>query len=169
MSLTRRTVIQLRVLLVAISLGFLGVAVRDHLSGVNAERWPTTEGRVLESYVVHGGGGDLFDTMTPIINYEYHVAGKKYVASTVQIGDYLPWAAARVKAYPQTRQVRVYYDPKNPQRAVLDPAYPLSAVVTFTVMGVISLLCALYIKAIHKFLLELLIPRAGKPGYGSDI
>src|ERR671937_1720007 len=125
MSLTRRTAIGLRLLLVAISFGFFGVAVRDHLTGVNAENWPATEGTVLESYVVYGGGGDRFDTMTPIVNYAYHVAGQTYVDSSVRIGDYLPWAPARVKAYPPTKHVRVYYDPKNPKRAVLDPAYPL--------------------------------------------
>ena len=92
MSLMRRGVIALRLLLVAISFGFFAVAVRDHLTGANAEKWLATEGTVLESYVVRGGGGDLFDTMTPIVNYEYHVAGKRYVASSVLIGDYLPWA-----------------------------------------------------------------------------
>ena len=165
----RRAVLGLRLLLVAISSGLFAFAVRDHLTAADAEKWPATEGKVVESFVVRGGGGDLFDTMTPIVNYEYEVAGKRYVASSVLIGDYLPWGPARVKAYPPAKQVRVYYDPENPQRAVLDPAYPLSAVVTFTAMAIVVLLCALYIDAIRAFLFELLLPRRGKPGYGGDI
>ena len=170
MSLARSTVIAWRVLLVAISLGFLGVATRDHVTGVSAREWLTTEGIVLESYVVRGGGVPAtMTTLMPVVNYQYHVAERRYVASTVRIGDYLPWAPARVQAYPETKRVQVYYDPEKPQRAVLDPAYPLGAVVTFTMMALASFLCALYIRSIHAFFMDFLVPKARKARYGSDI
>ena len=170
MSLARSTVTASRVLLIGIALGFLGIAARDHLIGASAKEWPATEGTVLESYVVRGGGVPAtMDTLTPVVNYEYRVSGKRYVSSTVRIGDYLPWAPARVQAYPEARQVRVYYDPTNPQRAVLDPAYPLSAVVTFIAVALGSLVCALYVRSIHAFFLDFLVPKARKARYGSDI
>ena len=124
----------------------------------------------MESYVIRGGGVPVtMDTLAPIVNYEYRVAGKRHVASAVRIGDYLPWAPARVRAYPKAKQVNVYYDPRDPQHALLDPAYPVAAVVTFILMAIGSLVCALRIRSIYAFFFDFLVPKAPSPRNGSDI
>jgi Protein of unknown function (DUF3592) len=125
------------VMLVGLGLTGYGVvkylALRDRLR--ETAHWLSVQGRVYASRVVqeesYSPGGDIGDpgqrttVYLPEVRFEYRVADREYAAKQVQVGDpvQLSWpdAAERiVRSYPVGRDVTVYYDPADPNRAVLE-------------------------------------------------
>ena len=87
--------------------------------GISSTRWPSVQGRVLYS---HARGGTHPETL---LWYEYSVGNRRFVASDYRNGGnatpFLTVAEAAAKRYPVGRDVPVYYNPRNPQDAVLEP------------------------------------------------
>jgi hypothetical protein len=87
--------------------------------GNSSVRWPSVEGRILYS---HARTGPHPETL---LWYEYHVGNQRYVASNYRNGGNItPFdsvATAAAKRYPVGRTMPVYYDPANPQNALLEP------------------------------------------------
>lgn len=95
--------------------------------------WPTAEGTVLASEVVRERSSSSSTTTTTAgqyvykaeVAYEYEVNGDRYVSNRVQLLDVSSSNDNRARAtrerYNSGDRVRVYYDPKNPERAVLEP------------------------------------------------
>jgi Protein of unknown function (DUF3592) len=87
--------------------------------GISSTRWPSVGGRILFS---HARGGPHPETL---LWYEYHVDKRRYVASNYRNGGnvtpFLKVADAAAKRYPAGRAVPVYYNPRNPQDALLEP------------------------------------------------
>jgi hypothetical protein len=102
-----------------------------------ASRWPAVEGKVIASRVEShrkspgDPGYDFDDTEVsnePLVEYVYHVDGRKYRGRRITIGEKtstyeLETILAR---YPIGTAVTVYYDPANPQTAVLERDFPAS-------------------------------------------
>jgi hypothetical protein len=87
--------------------------------GIDSMRWPSADGRILYS---HARSASRPETL---LWYEYYVANRRYVASMYRNGgNVTPFATvakAAAKRYPVGRVVAVYYDPRNPQNALLEP------------------------------------------------
>jgi hypothetical protein len=87
--------------------------------GYSSLQWPSVEGRILYS---HGRTGPSSETL---LWYEYHVDNHRYVASKYRNGgNVTPFdsvAKAAAKRYPAGRAVPVYYNPRHPQDALLEP------------------------------------------------
>ena len=87
--------------------------------GIISMQWRSVEGRILYS---HARGGPNPETL---LWYEYHVNDRRYLASNYRNGGnatpFLNVAEEAAKRYPQGRVVAVYYDPQNPQNALLEP------------------------------------------------
>jgi hypothetical protein len=87
--------------------------------GSSSLRWPSVEGRILYSRARIGPHPET------LLWYEYHVANQRYVASNYRNGgNVTPFdsvARAAAKRYPVGRAVPVFYDPANPQNALLEP------------------------------------------------
>ena len=87
--------------------------------GISSTQWPSVEGRILYS---HGRGARTPETL---LWYEYYVANRRYLASDYRNGgNVTPFehvAKAAAKRYPVGRAVTVYYNPRNPQDALLEP------------------------------------------------
>ena len=88
--------------------------------------WPTVTGRISSSWAVLEGES---------IKYDYHVDGRTYVGHRVcwsPGGSSTADATAQELAekYPPGRDVTVYYDPKHPSTAVLEPRNMRNALVS---------------------------------------
>lgn len=87
--------------------------------GISSIQWPSVEGRILYS---HARGGSRPETL---LWYEYYVRNRRYLASSYRNGGngtpFLEFAEAAAKRYPVGRAVPVYYNPRNPQDALLEP------------------------------------------------
>lgn len=121
--------------------------------GHGTPNWPKVVGRVLDASVsalVRETPEGLETTFTPIIRYEYAVAGEIYTASRLHFlrsetrTTRSPLEAGRVVArYPENSAMDVFYNPANPKQAALILPEPVAhnAVlfygVTNVVMGVL--------------------------------
>jgi hypothetical protein len=103
-------------------------ALRQH----RAEQFPATTGRVIASYVEEDSHQNKDRTKPPhvfyrpIIRYQYEVGGKIYREGCCRFGrnnsDSDPGPARRLVAeFPVGREMPVYYDPDQPENAVLKP------------------------------------------------
>lgn len=88
--------------------------------------WPTTEGRVLNSQV-SSGTTTIGDWWAPSVKYEYRVGANTFQAGNIRF--YMPMlrdpaaADALRSPYPAGKLVSVSYDPKDPNRSVLEPGF----------------------------------------------
>jgi hypothetical protein len=86
-------------------------------------QWASVEGRVLESNVnsysgSHGRGRRYRLT----VRYEYEVGGLRWVSANSVANGTDPYSIEQIQRsiFPINAKVLVYYDPKDPKRAVLD-------------------------------------------------
>ena len=92
--------------------------------------WPATEGKIVRSWVKTSTSWDSdYRTRTtayyPAVQYEYTVLGKTYTGSRISFGGTAGKstrraAEAALEGYPVGASVTVYYNPHNPQDAVLE-------------------------------------------------
>ncbi|WP_417390617.1 DUF3592 domain-containing protein [Gimesia sp.] len=89
--------------------------------------WPVTTGEVLESKVKsHRSSNSSSSTYAAHVVYRYQIEGKNYESQTVWFGSDVSTsdrslAQNTVKKYPVRQSVNVYYDPRHPEAAVLEP------------------------------------------------
>lgn len=92
-----------------------------------SENWPTTKGVVLQSVVASPRSNTSSDSSyEAVVAYRYQVEGQDYECGTVRLGIDIATsdrglAQNTVQKYPVDKQVLVFYDPKNPAAAVLEP------------------------------------------------
>ena len=96
-------------------------AVRDIWSGHASKRWPTTRARVLSSDY-HLGTSRAGDT-SPLVRYEYLVAGKRYESIRYSFSGKGTGVNAMNIAFQHDEGdlLTVYYDPLHPDRSCLHP------------------------------------------------
>lgn len=86
--------------------------------------WPTVQGMITETDLEFSTDEDG-DTWTPRVAYTYLVNGISYENFTIKFGEtsYGSESTARevLVRYPVGQAVTVYYDPADPDRAVLEP------------------------------------------------
>jgi hypothetical protein len=115
-----------------IGLGMILFA-RSRLRPIRTQRaWPTVNGTVLESSVVHekqpligmverAGSGYY-----PNIKYEYKVGDRSFTSTSfgwIQKGGLTHWEAQRiVDRHKQGQAAPVHYNPANPGETVLEPS-----------------------------------------------
>lgn len=122
------------------TLAFLGVGLYFFVSAVaglftarESVRWPSVEGRVVESKleVWRDSGGSR--QYRPRVSYRYRVGGRAYSSERIEAGESPSGSASRdlaakvLEAYPAGKVVLVQYDPDNPASALLKPGEAGSA------------------------------------------
>lgn len=129
-------------------------SLRRAVLGWRSRRWPTVTGTVDRSEVEYCTVGDLGIAGTPesayqaVIAYVYTVSGAHFRGTQIGFTS-LPVRPTRAEAHNDIRRYRlgsavvVYYDPRRPQRSVLEPGAEPSSVVFGLLSGVaaIGLLC----------------------------
>jgi hypothetical protein len=105
---------------------FLGTVGGWHLiwSAWSSRKWPSTKGTILSRRMTTGSG-ELPLTYHADIRYEYHVNGRRYESGKISYKGYgstnADRASGTLEKYKSVSQVTVYYNPRNPKEAVLDP------------------------------------------------
>lgn len=90
-----------------------------------SQSWPTVEGTILQSQVIHNSGYNQGSTYRAEIVYEYKVRARRYKGKNVCLsydvgtGD-RGRAERRCAQYPVGRAVSVYYNPDKPVDACLE-------------------------------------------------
>src|SRR5579883_2088052 len=87
--------------------------------GAESQRWPTTQGTVIEMRLTDHVDRDGSRDKNVSIRYKYVVAGKEYQGDRIGVGTSYD-AEAAAKKYPERAQVTVYYNPQRPGDAVLE-------------------------------------------------
>ncbi len=93
------------------------------LRGLRSRSWPRVSGEIIVSEVVISRGGRGSKMYAPNVRYAYHVGGRSYEGDRMIYGFtdfYLRRGAeAMIEKYPIGQLVDVYYDPTDPNSAVL--------------------------------------------------
>lgn len=117
-------------LAVGISLIILGVLFSNIPAMIASQNWPSTEGQIVSRTLLgqkfEEYDGDYYTSIEGYITYEYSVDGISYSSSAVNsTGEsYFPYQTAL--KYPEGEAVLVYYNPRDPAKAVLEPGWVLS-------------------------------------------
>ena len=113
------------VFLAVVGLSGLMQAFRAWRRAVAAQHWPIAQGRVTTSTVDKAWTPEKTDYW---IKYEYTVDGHKYTGNTITFGPPIRpnvnKRRAQLSHYAVGKRVPVYYDPHNPERAVLERHIP---------------------------------------------
>lgn len=114
--------------IVALVLGFIGLRQRARVNATKA--WPTVSGQVLHSTVEarrsHSSEGGYSTSYYPVVVYQYQVNGRAYQSNQINAGSPIGRGSQRfveqyvAENYAPGAVVQVYYDPENPQQAVLE-------------------------------------------------
>lgn len=101
--------------------------MRKKVSAVGA--WSTTMGKIVSSELERRKSADnVGSTLYPVIEYSYKVNNKTYQSNVIMAGGYDVGGSGAPKViekYPAGSQVIVYYNPQNPQEAVLEKKSPV--------------------------------------------
>jgi hypothetical protein len=97
----------------------------------HARHWLTASGRVISSKVEsrrRTGVGDTAATLGNFaaVSYEYKVGGRHYTGKRISIGEQAADVGVEIvlDRYPKGAAVDVFYNPANPQQAVLERDLP---------------------------------------------
>lgn len=107
---------------------FIGIiilffGITDSVRDYNDQHWPSTDGVIRSAKIFQSM--DWHNYYAAIL-YDYKVAGFSYSSSRVTFGDF--WyasgrAASVFGRYPQGKSVTVFYNPSDPQIAVLETGF----------------------------------------------
>jgi hypothetical protein len=103
----------------------IGIGWITHRRAQASQAWPMVLGRVMHAGVRVSTGGESGTSYYPDVHYAYDVGGRRYVNGRMVFGGHTASnshnAAQRLAArYAAGSVVQVYYDPANPQDAVLE-------------------------------------------------
>jgi hypothetical protein len=110
------------VIAVAIGAVVYAVQLRQGLRADASKKWPTAPGAVTASALEKSPEGRW--RYRAALQYTYRVGGKDYQSNRIFWGGNegrQKHMTSVVETYPAGCKVRIYYDPKNPAEAVLDP------------------------------------------------
>ena len=114
-------------IIIAAILWLIGILISDVPTMIVSLGWPTTEGTVISHRLVAHQykeyDGDLYTDIDVYIRYQYEVLGKTYASNAINAisSPYYPYSYA--DSYPEGASVNVYYNPKDPSEALLEPGY----------------------------------------------
>ncbi len=142
----------------ACGLGAALILAGHHLWGLGRETrsYTRTRGRIVRADVeeiprTSEEGGPQF---RPVVRYAFEVGGRRYESERVSIGSATgsgtsdPGDARRlVGRYPSGTEVDVWFDPRDPRRAVLVTGIPSAQIVVAVVTGMALLGIGMFVLA----------------------
>jgi hypothetical protein len=149
-----RTILLITLAMFAAAIFFILWGGYEIMAGYASKNWPLAEGKVTSSYVQKQvrsiKDSSKKPTYYPKVRYQYLVGGNRYTSDRISFsggegGEKKSEAEAVVDRYPSGQKVIVYYDPNDPQRAVLERGLiwktfmPFVAGLGFLVVGIVCL------------------------------
>ncbi|OVE76478.1 hypothetical protein BVX98_05730 [bacterium F11] len=133
-----------------IGIGALIWGTTSYKKAQEAKGWPTTEGKIISSEVDShwsrtGTGTNRRSKMMydAKVVFEYSVEGRVYTSNKVSFGEYSSSsrrsAQKVVEKYPPNKDVIVFFDPVNPEMAILEPGKIGGIVIPFVAGGMFLL------------------------------
>jgi hypothetical protein len=132
--------------------------------------WPTTEGVITSRRLIGQKfkeyDGDYYTYIEGYVRYQYSINGEPYSSSRVNSIDTLYYPSNLAVQYTVGQEVVVYYNPRNPARAVLEPGF-IYNLMAFDIFSLIILIAGFYL--IYKgVMVKLKRYRYKDPSYRSD-
>ncbi len=126
---------------------------RDKKKTEESQAWTATAGRVTESYVREShsrdSDGHTSTSYYPEVRYLYQAMGAEYTGTKIAFGGGIGGshkkAVEMIAQYPVGKNVSVYYDPKNPEEAVLERRMGSKGMLIIGVVFTLIAVCTLCI------------------------
>lgn len=87
--------------------------------------WPSVQGQITSSLVDYSTDAEGGDSYSPQVAYAYAVNGRSYEGQTIKFGENSYSSKRKAQAildrYPNGQRIAVFYDPTQPDKAVLEP------------------------------------------------
>lgn len=120
----------LHITVIGIALLILGILFSSIPTMIASQNWLTTEGRItfrrLLGFKFEEYDGDYYINIDGYIRYEYSVDGQLYSSTRVNSISSPIYPSETARQYPEGKEVLVYYNPRNPAKAVLEPGWVFS-------------------------------------------
>lgn len=91
-------------------------------------KWPATTGTIVSSERAEGSFADADTNWVPVVRYSYQANDRTHtsdvVASTRLVSGGASFTEKVLAKYPAGSQVTVYYNPQEPEEAVLERSDP---------------------------------------------
>jgi hypothetical protein len=118
-----------------------------------SQSWPSVQGTVVRFTDVNGSGAPKSWRRDRIVEYSYQVDGSSYTGNQISFSKRSKWMYEDVKAITSTwvtmPEVRVFFDPKNPARSVLQPGGSNIANLLFIFAQVVTALALSFVLVYH--------------------
>lgn len=118
-----------------------------------SQSWPTAIAQITLAEVRersdYDSDGDLRRYYYPHVEYTYQVAGITYQGNKLTFGAQRGYSSPKkanqeIARYPLGAQVKAYYNPENPQEAVLEQrAVGMNFMLIFGILALVIALCSL--------------------------
>jgi len=116
--------------LIFMFIGFAGMGADASLAMtvMKSSGWPKTKGRIISSVIIDRyNQSHSKTTYTPAVTYAFFVNGREYRSTQVSTGthgsDNFKQAQIVVDTYVPNMEVEVFYNPNDPDNAVLEPGF----------------------------------------------
>ena len=143
---------------ILVGLIFFALGVVQFFEAKATSSWPSVEGRVLsakvESKSYRNSDGMSSSKFRPVVKYSYSVDGIDYEGARLEIGNQYHGKPRRaqeaIAAYKKDKACTVYFDPNDPESAVLENGVQLANVFFFLLpiglfaVGILSAICIPY-------------------------
>ena len=117
--------LQLKLLMLAIWLGFVALSAKKFVRGRASINWPTITASVNSSDIEAKSGGNGLTFYSPKIEYQYTINNRAYKSSTFTFmgtsGLTKNYAEKYASKYPSGSEIQVHYNPRNPEISVIIP------------------------------------------------
>jgi hypothetical protein len=105
----------------------MGILVSDLPKMAASLQWDTTEGTVVSHQIqakrFREYDGDVYEEINVFIHYEYTVGGITFTSQSINARNILFYPPEIAEQYPVHKKVIVYYNPKDPAEALLEPGF----------------------------------------------
>ena len=103
-----------------------GFGVRNILNAHESRNWPYTDGTIVYSEAERRSGNKGRSSYSPRIKFQYSIEGQQYEGDIVAFGMKSVsagrgFAERFVKKYPKGKDVKVFYNPVEISKSVLEP------------------------------------------------
>lgn len=134
-------------LLIGIVIIFTGIYFSDLPRMFASSGWPTTEGKIITNRImgqkIEQYDGTFYTNFEVFIRYQYTVDGTTYSSNALNSIDASSYPASFAGRYPSGKEVTVYYNPRDPSDAVLEPGF-VDVFQAFDVFSVLTFAAGIY-------------------------